>query len=238
MRRFWHAILICALVVSVLPGTSRANVLQEDHELWYVALGASDALGIGAFPITQGYVYRIKDALEAQGLDANLLDSGLPGAQIDLIKQVVNYGVPAIGAMGHKIDLVTLWTGANDIIAGADPQEFEDDLEEILSRLREQTSAFVVMGNVPNLTLLPRFIKEPSENVTIERILAFNDIIEHVGHDLDVPVINFFEQIPTDALVSDIDGFHPSNRGHARIAQQFLQLILPEFGFGTVTAAI
>jgi len=238
MRRFWHALVFCALAASVLLVTGRADVLQEDDEVLYVALGASDALGIGAFPITRGYVYRIKDALEAQGLDANLLDSGIPGAQIDLIKQVVNYGVPAIGAIGREIDLVTLWTGVNDIIAGADPQEFEEDLEEILSRLREETSAFVVMGNVPNLTLLPRFIKDPSENVTIERILAFNDVIEDVGHNLDVPVIDFFKQILTDALVSDIDGFHPSNRGHARIAQQFLQLILPEFGFGTVITAI
>lgn len=29
--------------------------------------------------------------------------------------------------------------------------------------------------------------------------------------------------------VSDIDGFHPSNAGHAAIAELFLRLILPQF---------
>jgi hypothetical protein len=75
---------------------------------------------------------------------------------------------------------------------------------------------------------------EANKNRAIERILAFSDVIGNIAYDFDIPTVDFFDQNPTDALVSDIDGFHPSSRGHASIAWQLLQLILPQFEFGHV----
>jgi lysophospholipase L1-like esterase len=33
-----------------------------------------------------------------------------------------------------------------------------------------------------------------------------------------------------EELTSDADGFHPSNEGHARIAEAFMQVIRPALG--------
>ena len=61
-----------------------ANDLPAVH---YVALGASDAFGIGANPITRGYVYRIKDGFEDRGRKVDLLNLGIPTADIPAIKK-------------------------------------------------------------------------------------------------------------------------------------------------------
>jgi lysophospholipase L1-like esterase len=45
-----------------------------------------------------------------------------------------------------------------------------------------------------------------------------------------VPVVDLFAQPVERALVSGADGFHPSNEGHARIAQLFLDAIQPALG--------
>jgi phospholipase/lecithinase/hemolysin len=50
--------------------------------------------------------------------------------------------------------LVTIWTGANDLIGGGKVAEFEEDLESILSRIRDKSNAFVVIMNIPDLTTI------------------------------------------------------------------------------------
>ena len=103
---------------------SPANILPAVN---YVALGASDAFGIGASPITRGYVYRIKDGFEDRGRKVNLLNLGIPTADIPAIKKTAKAALKR----DTEIDLVTIWTGANDLIGGNDVGEFEKDLESI-----------------------------------------------------------------------------------------------------------
>ena len=38
-----------------------------------------------------------------------------------------------------KSDLVTVWTGANDLIRGQAPEDFENDLSALLKQLRDRT---------------------------------------------------------------------------------------------------
>jgi lysophospholipase L1-like esterase len=133
-------------------------------------------------------------------------------------------------ATGRNPDLVTLWTGPNDVIRGDEPEDFEGDLEDILAQLRDQTDAVIVVGNIPNLTELPRFREEPDPDVTEDRIDAFNAAIERQAGEFDVPIVDLHEEGVEDDLVSDVDGFHPNNEGHRRIAEEFLQVILPQFG--------
>jgi hypothetical protein len=58
------AIICFSLLALQLSGCSTTSRSQED--ILYLALGASDALGIGASPLRNGYVYRIRDELEQQ----------------------------------------------------------------------------------------------------------------------------------------------------------------------------
>jgi len=191
----------------------------------YLALGASDAFGIGAKPITRGYVYRIKDGFEDRGRRVSLLNTGIPTADIPAIKKA------AQKALDRDVDydLVTIWTGANDLIGGGNVKEFEEDLAGILSRLRNRTKAFVVIMNIPDLTTIKKFREDPDKHVTKERVAAYNAAITRQANKYKVPIVDFFKAAPGDMLVSK-DGFHPNNEGHQKIANLYLRFILPQFG--------
>ncbi|MGF1476245.1 MAG: SGNH/GDSL hydrolase family protein [Geminicoccaceae bacterium] len=205
----------------VLAGCA-SNALDED-ELVYTAIGASDAFGIGAVPITDGYVFRIEDALERDGSEVALINLGIPAANTDRI----NGAVHIFTKTGVRANLVTVWVGANDLIDGVDVDDFEDELEELLDRVQKGMEAVVVIANIPDLTELPRFQTEPDPDVTLERVEAYNDVIEEAADDRDIPVVELFAEDIGDELVSDVDGFHPNNAGHQEIADAFLVVIRP-----------
>jgi lysophospholipase L1-like esterase len=193
----------------------------------YVALGASDATGVGAFPLTKGYVYLIRNAVEKFKPGVSLLNLGVPGERIGPIKETVRVAVVQVGL---KPNLVTLWTGANDLIAGDDPREFQADLRFILQNLRKTTAAVIVVANLPDLTKLPRFRDQPSPIVTLDRVRAFNKGIAQEAAAVNAPVVDLFAEPVSDNLVSDLDGFHPNKEGHREIAVLFLEVLLPKVG--------
>jgi len=233
MKNIIHIIspLFLLLVITSCATTSDDDDIKEGPAnnlppVNYLALGASDAFGIGAEPITRGYVYRIKDGFEDRGRRVRLLNLGLPTADVPAIKKTVQKALKR----DTEYDLVTIWTGANDVIGGANVHEFEGDLEGILSRLRNKSKAFVVIMNLPELTTIKKFREDPDKHVTKERVSAFNTAITRQAKKYNVPIVDFYKAAPDDMLVSKRDGFHPNNEGHQKIADLYLQIILPKFG--------
>src|ERR671934_1211558 len=80
--------LFCGLLVALLTGCP-AKIPEKKIEFVYLALGASDATGVGALPMTEGYVYLIKRELDTRMAGVALLNLGVPGARVDLIKEQV-----------------------------------------------------------------------------------------------------------------------------------------------------
>src|SRR5262245_36591845 len=211
-----------AVAALVLVAGCASHQLDQ-NEILYMAVGASDAVGIGATPLTNGYVFRIEDQLEDRGKHVHLLNLGIPGANLDTIAQAVR-GALRVGA---KPNLVTIWVGANDIIDGVDPEDFEMELDDLLGRL-DDTGAFVAIADIPDLTELPRFRDNPVKTVTSERIRAFNSAIDHQADDHAAALVRLSDEPVEERYVSDADGFHPNDRGHRRIADLFLAAIEPE----------
>ena len=225
IKRLFTVLLLGSIIFGT--ATCATSPPSPKAKILYLALGASDATGIGAVPITKGYVYLIRNALEKFFPGVGLLKLGVPTERIGAIKETVRVGVLQVGL---KPNLITLWTGANDLIAGDDPREFQSDLRFILQNLRKTTSAVIVIANLPLLTKLPRFRDQPSPVVTLDRVRAFNQAITQEASALKVPVVDLFTQASSDNLVSDLDGFHPNNEGHREIALLFLEVILPKLG--------
>lgn len=223
MKRLLTALLV--FLASILLNACGGGTRQAGERLLYTPLGASDAVGIGAFPITDGYTYRIEAALEERVPTVDFLNLGIPDGKAEVIRQLLERTLKA----GLKPDLVTLWTGANDVIAGEDVDDFEENLEEILDQLRKKTDALVFIADIPDLTRLPRFQLKPETTVTRERIDAFNAIIYEQAEEHDVSVVRLSTIAPDQVLISDIDGFHPSSEGHKQIADAFLSVILPAY---------
>jgi acyl-CoA thioesterase-1 len=220
------SLLVCfsAMASVQLSGCSVSERARPD--ILYLAIGASDALGIGASPLRNGYVFRIRDELDQQTRgNVRLLNLGIPGGSTRDLRQALELAL----RKDLKPDLVTVWTGANDIINGQAPEDFERELSALIRELRDKRSLFVVIADIPDLTKSPRFRTRPSPVVTSNRIAAFNRIIERHASAFNVPVVRLSREEVTDDLVSEIDGFHPSDRGHRVIAQLFLKIILPKF---------
>jgi acyl-CoA thioesterase I len=217
-----HRLAVIAIAGSLAISACASHHLDE-NEILYMAIGASDAVGIAATPLTNGYVYRIEDKLEDEGKKVQLLNLGIPAANLDTIAQAVR-GALRIGA---KPDLVTIWVGANDIIDGVDPQQFDRELDDLLGRLQD-TKAFIAIADIPDLTELPRFRENPIATVTRERISAFNQVIQQRAEKHGAALVRLSDEPVEDRFVSDLDGFHPNDRGHKRIAELFLAVIEPE----------
>jgi len=130
--------------------------------------------------------------------------------------------------LGTKADLVTLWTGANDVVNGDDPKQFQERLRALLRMVKEDISRTIVVANLPDLTQLPRFRTSPNPTVTPARIEAFNRIIEEETRSAGGSLVDLQASPIRDDLVFDVDGFHPNNAGHRELARQFLQVILPK----------
>ena len=199
---------------------------EKPIEFVYLALGASDATGVGATPLTEGYVFLIKQELDRRLPGVFLINLGVPGARIDLIKEQVRLAEQ----LDTKADLVTLWTGGNDLIHGDDPKIFRQDLRFVLETLREHVSKDIVIANLPNLTRLPRFQRDPSPLVTVATIRAYNEAIEQEAREPKASLVDLFAQPVREEMVFDLDGFHPNDAGHRELARLFLQVILPKLG--------
>jgi lysophospholipase L1-like esterase len=197
----------------------------------YLALGASDAAGIGAEPITRGYVFRIADDLDRRVDEVVLANLGVPGADTEQVGEALDLFLVS----PVEPNLVTVWTGANDLVQAADVDDFEDEVEDIFDGLRDRTDGVIAAANIPDLTELPRFRNDPDDDVTRERIEAFNEAIAEQAEDYDVLLVDLYSQPVEDDLVSDADGFHPNNAGHREIAEHFLSVILPALGLAATS---
>ena len=220
IRPFGHLISTIVLCMGLV---ACAGTRERPIQFVYVALGASDATGVGAVPLTEGYVYLIDRELTRRMPGVFLMNLGVPGARIDLIKEQVRVAQQ----VGTKAKLVTLWTGGNDVVNGDDPRKFQEDLRSILSMVADDISDRIVVASLPDLTMLPRFRTSPNPTVTPERIAAYNRAIAEEAKRVNASLVDLFASPVRDDLVFDLDGFHPNNAGHRELANQFLRVILP-----------
>ncbi|HJU06798.1 MAG TPA: SGNH/GDSL hydrolase family protein [Nitrospiraceae bacterium] len=220
MRRVTTIIIMIAVCLSTLACVKGPR--DKKIEFIYLALGASDAAGVGALPTTEGYVFLIKSELDRRRAGVALLNLGVPGARIDLIKEQVRLAAQT----RIKANFVTVWTGGNDLVHGDDPKTFQEDLRFLLQTVRDQISEVIIVANLPDLTRLPRFRRNPDAFVTLERVRAFNRAIEQEASAVRAPVVDLFAQPIREDLIFDMDGFHPNDAGHRELAKLFLGEIL------------
>ena len=215
--------LLAALALSL---GACAGAREPPERIVYLAIGASDAAGFGAEPITDGYVFRVAEELDERVDQVFLTPLAIPNAGTEQLDAALELLLET----GIEPNLVTVWTGANEVVRGEDADDFEDALEDMFERLRDRTDGVIVAANIPDLTELPRFREDPDDDVTEERIEEFNEAIAEQAEDYDVLVVDLYGEPVEDDLVSDEDGFHPNDEGHERIADEFLEVILPALG--------
>ena len=206
---------------------------SEPQKFLYVALGASDATGVGAGSATHGYVLLIEAALAQQFPELAFVNLGIAGARLEVIREQLRNAKE----MRMSPQLVTLWTGANDLVHGDDPQMFQATLRTVLRMLREQKTNVIVIGNLPDLPQLPLFRQHPSPMVTCARVEAFNRAIEMEARAVGALLVDLSVQPVRDELIFH-DGFHPNEAGHQELAELFLSVIRAKLGVEAGLSAV
>jgi lysophospholipase L1-like esterase len=154
----------------------------------------------------------------------HLENLGIPGADVGTIREV------SIEILKRSAtpNLVTVSTGANDLIQGDAVASFERDLQGLLSDLRAiAPNSTIAVATIPNLLEVPRFRENPDRDVTENRLASFNRAIRRQVGAANAVLVDLYSVPLSDSLVNEIDGFHPSDAGHRVIADQFLAVLAP-----------
>jgi acyl-CoA thioesterase-1 len=201
-----------SLVATPTPSPSpAANAVR------YIAIGASDTVGVGASDPTKGsWPARIAALLPTGTTYVNLGVSG------SLAAQAQREQLP--GAIAQRPTVVTLWLAVNDLNATIEPASYQDALGAIVNGLVQGTSATVFVGNVPDLRGVPVYAGVDKTRL-LAGITAYNDAIARIaaGSATRVFVVDLFTgsaDLVSTATVS-ADGFHPSDAGYQLIADRF-----------------
>ena len=184
----------------------------------YVAIGASDTVGVGASDPAKGSW----PALVAARLPAGSPPYTNLGVSGSLALQAVTQQLP--GAIAQKPSVVTVWLAVNDLNATIEPASFADSLGQIVDGLVQKTGATIFVGDVPDLRAVPVYAGVDKTRL-LAGIQAYNDAIAAIAarNPGRVKVVDLFTG--SAALVStgtvSQDGFHPSDQGYQLIADRF-----------------
>ncbi len=123
--------------------------------------------------------------------------------------------------VAHKPHLVSVQFGINDCFGAVYRSEFRENVQWLILRLFEETSAEVVLVT----SMLPR-----SENDR-ESLMRYYDVIIDYSKEYGLPLIRL-DQLWMRSLNGERDfdeivlpdGIHPSEEGYALIAAEFMKL--------------
>ena len=183
----------------------------------YVAIGASDTVGVGASdPANGSWPARVAARLPAGSSFVNLGVSGSTAAQ------AVREQLPA--ALSDRPQLVTIWLAVNDLNDGVRPADYSNALRSLVDPLIRDTEARIFVGTVPDLRSVPAYAGQDLAAL-LARITTYNAAIAAIAAASPdrVVVVDLFAgsaALTSRGTVSK-DGFHPSDDGYRIIADRF-----------------
>ncbi|MFN8522479.1 MAG: SGNH/GDSL hydrolase family protein [Chloroflexota bacterium] len=216
----WSGLVLLALSMFV-AACGPSTITPPDPPIAYVAIGASDSVGVGADnPETQGWVPVLHSKLPTGSTLTNL---GVSGA---LTQQALNQQLPVARSLSPR--LVTVWLAVNDLNARVPAAAYEEALATILRSLREQPAVMVLVGNIPNIADLPVYQRVDRSRLQQETV-RWNEVIGRLTAAHGATLVDLGQAWGGLAEHPEFvgrDGFHPSTAGHARLADAFYQAYL------------
>lgn len=187
----------------------------------YVAIGASDAVGVGAVdPRTGSWPARVASRLPEGSTFTN---AGVSGS---LAAQAAREQLPQ--ALAARPNLVTVWLAVNDIIGRVAPDQYARDLSSVVDPLISATEARVFIGTVPDLRAVPAFA-DVDKAALAQLVSAYNVAIAGLAarYGDRVVAVDLFSgsaELVSSATVTP-DGLHPTDRGYQLVADRFVEAL-------------
>jgi phospholipase/lecithinase/hemolysin len=106
-------------------------------------------------------------------------------------------------------------------------ETFAANLDALLEQLAQQTTARVVVLNMPDLRLVPAFASV--DQVSLEQTVRdWNDTIARAAHQHNAILVDLYghsDEIAGHEEEVSSDGFHPSTVGYRRIADLVMKTV-------------
>lgn len=190
----------------------------------YVALGASDAFGVGTEnPALDSWPSVLADRLKAKQPALHLVNLGIPSITLH---EALTRELPV--AIDTQPNLVTIWLAVNDITDNVSASSYQQDLETLVSRLQAALPhARIAIGNVLDLTLLPHFQRGDTQLLQ-QQTAAYNSAIAAIverHHVLLVDLYQQWRQLAANPEYISGDGLHPNTEGSRALAEIFYQAL-------------
>ncbi len=213
-----------AQLASQAPASTEATraSVTLNTPIRYAALGASDTVGVGSrTPARENWTARLRDALPEGTIYDRFARSGIT------LADAVNNEVPR--AIAFQPTLVTMWLSVNDALRPVPLPTYQQSLHATLERLTRETSAQVVLLNVPDLATLAGSHATAEMRAKLrEQVRAWNDAIATTARPfgsrvLVVDLLPASRELAEHAEWISSDGFHPSPQGYQKLAEVTLQ---------------
>jgi acyl-CoA thioesterase-1 len=197
LRAVWLAVLLVA-----------AGPAAAAETLRIVAFGDSLTAGYG-LAAAESFPVRLEAALEARGLDVEVVDAGVSG-------DTSTGGLARLDwAVDEAADAVIVELGANDALRGVDPGETRRALGEILERLTGRGVAVLLAG-----------MRAPP-NMGPDYAAQFDPIYAELAARHGVAFYPFFlDGVAGELGLNQEDGMHPNADGVAHIVEAILPAVI------------
>ena len=219
----------CFLLSVMLLAAGCGWAGAEPRPLVYVALGASDSVGVGAAnPAEEGWVPRFQQRLPAE---TRLVNLGVNGSTL---AQALEQSLPV--ALDAQPDVVTVWLAVNDFNARVSLDQYERDLDRLLGALAEAQPRRILVGNLPDLTRVPIYANAgvPPALLAAE-VDRWNAAIARQAARHGAVLVDLQSQwteLAAHPEYVSVDGFHPSATGYQRLADLFYTALEASGGIG------
>jgi acyl-CoA thioesterase-1 len=169
-----------------------------------LALGDSLTAGYGLAE-ADAFTTRLQNALKDKGYDVQVINAGVSGDTTAGGRARLDW------ALGDQPQVAVVELGANDGLRGLDPASTRENLDAILTTLKERKIPTLLAG-----MYAPR-------NLGREYGDRFNAIYPDLAAKHDVPLYPFFlEGVALDPKLNQEDGMHPNAKGVAIVVDGIL----------------
>jgi acyl-CoA thioesterase-1 len=185
--------------------TPRAPSTPEAKQLVLAAVGDSLTEGLGV-DTEKAYPAQLEARLMRAGLDWKVINSGVSGETSSGALTRLDW------VLKTKPDAVLLVTGANDGLRGLDPDLTQQNLDTIVTKLKQKDIKVMLGG-----------MKAPA-NLGSDYTERFENIYPAVAEKHDVPLIPFFlDGVAKQTELNLEDGKHPNADGYKVIVDNIFE---------------
>ena len=196
-----RAVRFFCLAAALLPALAALPAIAETR---LMVLGDSLVAGYG-LPPGQGFPAQLQRDLSSAGRQVTVLDAGVSG-------DTTAGGLARLDwSLADDPQAVIIVLGGNDMLRGLPPEAARDNLEAIVTRLREREVEVLLAGMMAPRNMGPSYIA------------AFDAIYPGLAERHDIEFYPFFlEGVALEPALNLDDGLHPNEAGIAEITRRIL----------------